>query len=746
MNFNDISIYINSGWKTVPYQSIRYNEHGKKVTTPNTPWKNLIHEVNRTVTPAGALICGEQLVIDCDSLEAAQTIINEAGWENIKRVEDLYDKTKVSEHIGFLVKTKRGFHFYFNGCKDIEDCKGPQIDIQATSNKLVYLPSRSSEGKEIIYCNKVFSQKAGSEVIKLTDIPNSLKSYIVNLKTSVHESEAMKTVRYIQGLPLAKVKQGSKRYFKRLTPSSFRKIPEYREIIDKKGYLEPNDIKDGDGNSYLIGIAGILARDTTIDVDAFWNNINFINDLWEEPLDVETLTEKVKRYVDNNYANCPFEYDPDWEKVLYSFEDIDGESITICYDLNTGKFLVAEMDTGKIMMKSSADIVLYYVNRTVTKLNSHNIAAFAPGVKLVFNPLLDFGLTEDKKFNIFKRTKYLDILLSDSSYSREEIDESRSCCILDFFKHLFKDSYDYWLKFLKHKLTTFSYSSTVFVLFDERGGAGKGALETWLGHFVGLNQVSKIPYDTFASKFTGDLDGKLFVFLNEYPDERRLVKENTDKIKEWSGGPTLKIEKKGADPYTVENFITFFVTSNRMSVEIKDGDRRFCTVLCDKAFDDVFDTGFFDKMCSDEEMTKLAIFLKTCVDDLDVRLYRRPPLNSFKKEIEEGQLSEVDRALKFIFERRLQDLEDLCPNSVNNNHRVVNLSVLSNHLNINPRKFTSLLKVKMLDSRNQNVIEEIFTDRNKKINKTIFTYARLNSDIKVFVQQDTQEQEKFTLI
>lgn len=739
MILDNIKVFIDSGWYTVPYDRIYYNEKGKKVIEPMRPWSRLVHERNLQNSPAGAVICSNLMVVDCDTEEAAQKILDVAKLPGIVNLGDL---AKASDHIGLVVKTGRGYHFYFEADPDIEYCKGPNIDIQATEKRLVFLPTLASEGKTIVAA-RVISED-GVLKIKLGRLPESLKTYILSLKDSKEETAARKKIRFTGGCPLAKIDKGSKLYFRRLTPKHFRGIPAYRFKIDTKGYLHPNDIVDGDGNEYMIHVAAILASDPTIDINNFWDNMRYINSCWTEPLSDEVLVAKVKGYAEDKYPGCPFNYDEDWEKAAYSFTDVDGVDMTVCYDLNSSKYLVVELDSGKTYLKTSGEIVSFYANRTGTKINPALLASQLPGVEIVFDPLRDFGLSEDKKFNVFKHSKYVEILRSEAAYSKEEIEWSKSCEILKFFSHLFREQSEYWLKFLKRKLTTFKYSPTAFCLFDIEGGAGKGALESWLGYFVGKDKVSSIPYETFKSKFTSDIEGKLFVFLNEYPDDQAARRANTDKIKSLTGSPVSKIEKKGMDPYETVNFSTYMITSNRVSVEVKNGDRRFCVMQCVAKFDDVFREGFFETITSDEEMTKLAIYLRYCVDDLSHNEYMRPPMSEAKEMFLEAASDDTDKAVEAIVSGDWSFILELDSSIIHKDEDMINLTKLAKRLNIPSATLTSKLKPYVSTDR---LDMTTFTDRNRKFGPKISTYGRFPKGTLAdcVIKSDTNESRKVDL-
>lgn len=708
MNLKDIGIFIDSGWSTIPYDSIRY-ENGKKVALPPIKWKEFTINKNTKRSPAGAVICDKVLVIDCDSLEATKRFIDIAKIEGIESIEDL-SKEGIEDKIGLVVKTTKGYHFYFNNPGEFGDLRDEKIDIQATNKRIVYLPSESSEGKEIIAINRVLSEDFKTYKIVLTDLNNNIKEWFKSLSKENDTVEAKK-VRYTLGTPLAKIPLGSNLFFKRLTPKSYKEDSFYREIIDKQGYLHPNDIRDGDGNDYLVSIAGILCSDPTIDVNSFWEIMEYVNSLWDYPLSKEDLEKKVEAYPMNRYAGCPFVYDSNWEKMQYSFIDVDGNDIMMVYDLKTSKYIIANLSTDTILTKNSSDAVSFYANRTGEKIGGAKLASILIGVNVEFNPLASFGLSEDKRFNIYKHSKYLEILNSDYAYAKHEIEESKTCKALPFFKHLFKDSTEYFLRFIKTKFTTFKYSPTTFCLFDDEGGAGKGALEVFLGRFIGMDKITRIPYDTFQSKFTSDYEGKLVIFFNEFPEDFKIRKANTDKIKEITGSPTSKIEKKGCDPYEVVNYATHFITSNRISVEIREGDRRFCVVQCDKKFDDVFYSGYFDEMTSDEELSKLAIYLREYVQPLSHKEYMSPPMTIAKELFVDCNESDLDVMVRRLCEQDYDSIYEISKEFFASAEDCVNLSKMSEYLGVKTRVFTNALRKKIGQGK---LKMEIFKDTNKK--------------------------------
>lgn len=719
MRLSNIKLFIDSGWRTIPYQKIFYNENGKKETLPAVRWSEYLTKFNAEATPAGAVICDSVLVIDCDTLEATDRFLKIANIPNVETHNDL-TKPNLNEHLGLVVKTSRGYHFYFKNDGTFKDCKEDKIDILATNKKICYLPTNESAGKEIVNYNLVFE---GVQKFGLYPPTKEIREWIYELNTKAKSPEGQiplpnqKKLARPLGTPLVQIPKGTTLFYKRLTPKSLRDLPIYRDVYLKKGFLEPDDIQDGDGNSYLIAIAGILCCEISVDTQAFWEIMEFINSKWSNPLTHAELTEKVKGYVENNYPECPFVYDALWEQYKCSFIDVDGNDINMVYDLKSSKYVITNLTTWETFTKNTQDAVSFYCNRTRTKVSGSTLASVTLGVNTIFNPTKPFGLQDGGLYNTYKHSKFLEILNGEGEYTKEEIENAKNNKVLPFIEHLFRKQKTYFLRYLKTKLTGFKYSPVAFCLFDDEGGAGKGVLEVLLGKFVGDNKVTKIPYETFKSKFTSEYEGRLFVFLNEYPSDLQSKRFNTDKIKEITGSPRVKIEKKGCDPYDVQNFTTLFITSNRVSIEIREGDRRFCVVQCYDKFDHVFPSGYFDLITSEEELTKFAIYLRYSVYKLDHSSYVSPPISEAKELFIDVNESDLDKCVRFIAMKQYNELTAFSAECLvyTGDESAINLTLLAESLGAMVRTLTTEIKKK----QGQKKIEEgkIFKDTNKKFDK-----------------------------
>lgn len=91
-----------------------------------------------------------------------------------------------------------------------------------------------------------------------------------------------------------------------------------------------------------------------------------------------------------------------------------------------------------------------------------------------------------------------------------------------------------------------------------------------------LNTLASI-----SSQFTGNLEGKKFIQIEEIENVSEFSSNIENKLKGYITDDTICIEKKGLERYTAENVANFIGTSNYASpVRISANNRRFWIVKC----------------------------------------------------------------------------------------------------------------------------------------------------------------------
>lgn len=144
-----------------------------------------------------------------------------------------------------------------------------------------------------------------------------------------------------------------------------------------------------------------------------------------------------------------------------------------------------------------------------------------------------------------------------------------------FFRHLtgnHAESYQYLLDWLATSMT--GRNLTLLTAIGEQG-VGKGTLGQILESLHGRTNFAKVRDQIFKAHFNGPLANKTLVYVDEADLK---TKEAQDRMKDVVN-PFIEIERKGFDAITVQNWASFYLSSNSMdAVRIEAGDRRFSII------------------------------------------------------------------------------------------------------------------------------------------------------------------------
>jgi hypothetical protein len=117
------------------------------------------------------------------------------------------------------------------------------------------------------------------------------------------------------------------------------------------------------------------------------------------------------------------------------------------------------------------------------------------------------------------------------------------------------------------------------LLYSEAGGTGKSTLMFRVPSLLfGSKYVRMVSSDVVNSRFTGPLADTWWVVLDELKTSGlKLDRVHiANKLKPWITEPTIEIEKKGLDPYTITNRVQITATSNFTdALQIENDDRRW---------------------------------------------------------------------------------------------------------------------------------------------------------------------------
>lgn len=175
--------------------------------------------------------------------------------------------------------------------------------------------------------------------------------------------------------------------------------------------------------------------------------------------------------------------------------------------------------------------------------------------------------------------------------------------IINHFKLLFRDDYEYVLKWFANILQNPAEKTKVaLILHSTKEGAGKTMLVEWFGEKVmgeAYYKKTSDPANDLFGRFSSAIKNRLLITLEEARGQD--IKPNMDKLKDMITSYGAKMEQKGVGSVMdIKNYASFvFLTNNDNPITISFSDRRFAGFNCD------------NEMCQNEEyFTTLADVMK----------------------------------------------------------------------------------------------------------------------------------------
>lgn len=134
------------------------------------------------------------------------------------------------------------------------------------------------------------------------------------------------------------------------------------------------------------------------------------------------------------------------------------------------------------------------------------------------------------------------------------------------------ESKEYLLDWLHVSLTSRNY--TMLTAIGEQG-IGKGILGEVMRKLMGDSNFVQTRDEIFKKSFNSQLQAKRLVYVDELALNR---KEYHDRLKHMVND-TLEVEAKGKDSIYIQNYASFYLSSNHLdAIKLQPGDRRFSII------------------------------------------------------------------------------------------------------------------------------------------------------------------------
>ena len=140
-----------------------------------------------------------------------------------------------------------------------------------------------------------------------------------------------------------------------------------------------------------------------------------------------------------------------------------------------------------------------------------------------------------------------------------------------------QEHYNYIISWLAGLVTNLNGVNLVALVMVSKQGAGKGTLIEFMELILrSINVVSIAGLGSVTKNFNKILEGKRLVNINEISSAKEEFKSNFEIMKSMITDPTITIEPKGVDAYSIRNTANFILFTNHDdAIIVEESDRRY---------------------------------------------------------------------------------------------------------------------------------------------------------------------------
>jgi hypothetical protein len=208
-------------------------------------------------------------------------------------------------------------------------------------------------------------------------------------------------------------------------------------------------------------------------------------------------------------------------------------------------------------------------------------------------------------------------------------------------------AYTYIVSWVAGLVTNLTGINQVALVMVSRQGAGKGTFLEFLEYILRKTNILSVNgVDAVVGKFNRLLQGKRLINMNEMSSTAETFRSNFDKLKMNITDPTILIQPKGVDHYSVKNISNYLVfTNHRDAVIVEVDDRRYpifemaTTKLNDEEFFNTIREKCFNQDVADEFYTYLLDFPAVSL--------RKIPMTPLRMELMELSKPSASKFLDF---------------------------------------------------------------------------------------------------
>lgn len=182
-------------------------------------------------------------------------------------------------------------------------------------------------------------------------------------------------------------------------------------------------------------------------------------------------------------------------------------------------------------------------------------------------------------FNGFKADEYEPII------NKEDINGLIEP-IINQLKVVAQDDYEFLIKYYAYIIQYPELKTNINIIIAGKDGTGKSIINDFFREKILGSELSSQTDDTdeLFGKFSNIYVKKLFLQIDEISKED-FCKKKLEKLKNITTSKTIKYEKKGFDPITINNYLnTIMTTNNEFTIPISQTDRRNVFFKCENTY------------------------------------------------------------------------------------------------------------------------------------------------------------------
>jgi hypothetical protein len=158
--------------------------------------------------------------------------------------------------------------------------------------------------------------------------------------------------------------------------------------------------------------------------------------------------------------------------------------------------------------------------------------------------------------------------------------------IINQLKVVAQDEYEFLIKYYAYIIQYPELKTNINIIIAGKDGTGKSIINDFFREKILGSELSSQTDDTdeLFGKFSNIYVKKLFLQIDEISKED-FSKKKLEKLKNITTSKTIKYEKKGFDPITINNYLnTIMTTNNEFTVPISQTDRRNVFFKCENTY------------------------------------------------------------------------------------------------------------------------------------------------------------------